>query len=263
MKSSVLSGSKRPVKDAVALRRRLRHALSQSRYESSAANPLLHRLEAIGKVAVFGGMIRDLVFGPPGQFGSDVDVVVDALDEAAFALALKPYPTQLNRFGGYRVVMGRWTVDAWLLRDTWAFRNGLVSTVSIESLPSTTFFNWDSAAYELRTGILYSSPRYLETVLSGVLDVNLEANHNPAGNVIRALRMAFSGRASLGPRLIEYILQFADDAVCMREARLRYPLHFGTDSFRVLIDYLATHRLKAPARPFDIAEVQLPLLALS
>jgi hypothetical protein len=64
-----------------------------------------------------------------------------------------------------------------------------------------TFFDWDSALYEIRTGKLTMPDDYLDRLRRNVMDIRLEQNPNPAGSLIRALRRAALWQVRFGPRL--------------------------------------------------------------
>jgi len=126
-------------------------------------------------------------------------------------------------------------------------------------LTQTTFFNWDAAVYDLSKSTLHYSPEYFRWVESGVLEINLEPNPNPAGNVRRALRLALSGDARLGPRLTEYVLRFLTDSD-WEVARLEsYSHYFVIGVVRRLITFLSNHMNERPGEPFDITSTQLQL----
>ena len=205
---------------------------------------------------LFGGMIRDFALYPPKLFSSDIDLVVDG-DDWAIERCLERFNATTNRFGGYRLMLGSRTVDIWALRQTWAFTSGHVAGHTFQELTQTTFFNWDAAVYELRSGTLHCLDNYFELLQSRVLDINLEANPNPAGNVLRALRLAFSGEAKLGARLTKYLLRFLDSA----DSR-DFGVYSGVlerKSLDTIAKHLSHHLDVDSAEPFDIRNTQLRL----
>jgi predicted nucleotidyltransferase len=88
---------------------------------------LLDKVGDVGDVAIFGGMLRGVAIGGPRSFASDVDVVVNADDEA-IASCLSSTEHTRNKFGGYRIWYGKHAFDVWNLRSTWAFRAGYVGS---------------------------------------------------------------------------------------------------------------------------------------
>jgi hypothetical protein len=161
---------------------------------------------------LFGGAIRDLALTRPHHFRSDLDLVVNTEDEKALEQLLSSLDARRNRHGGFRLRIEKWRFDVWSLSSTWAIKHGYVDAAKgFEVLPATTFFTWDAVAYGVDTGILYGrsdftdTDDYLTELFSGVLEVNLEPNPNPLGNVIRALRFVHEHHArELSERLTSY-----------------------------------------------------------
>lgn len=187
----------------------------------------IRRLSSVGEVLVFGGLLRDIaLFGAKG-FNSDIDLVVDCSVDALadfFAGGELGYVT--NKFGGYRLEVGGWTVDVWPIRETWAFKCAGVVYVGRESLLLTTITNWDSVAYSFRDGQIISDPSYLECLNSGELDVVLIDNPNSVGVLTRVIKAICDKHARvLMPRLLGYLKQelpkwTASDIVAAQEKML-------------------------------------------
>jgi hypothetical protein len=197
-----------PSKDA--LKRRLdRYFWANSTSEMAF---LRHVLEAnfIGfeRVAVIGGLVRDFAHGGRKSFRSDLDLVIDARKESVAELASSLCATP-NRFGGFTCKQGHWKIDFWALETTWARR--YVPLHSLEDIVSSTFFDWDAAAYDLKSRKLICSEDYLVRIKSKTLDVNLLPNPSPLGNLIRAVRRLMIWRVQAGPLLKEFIEQHLDD----------------------------------------------------
>jgi len=173
---------------------------------------LRHVLEAnfIGfeRVAVIGGLVRDFAHGGRESFRSDLDLVIDAPRESVAELASSLRATP-NRFGGFGCKQGPWKIDFWALETTWARR--YVPLHSLEDIVSSTFFDWDAAAYDLKGRRLICSEDYLIRIKSKTLDVNLLPNPSPLGNLVRAVRRLVIWRVQAGPLLKEFIEQHLDD----------------------------------------------------
>jgi hypothetical protein len=241
-----------------SLKRRLRAALRSHSFPGLFNDPLLESLEAVGPVAVFGGMVRDMVLNPPSAFDSDVDLVVDA-DVLSIAECLKTFGPAINRFGGYRITLGTRTIDVWALDRTWAFQAGYVEGGRFQDLVQTTFFNWDAAVYELGEGILHCREGYFESLRSRVLEINLEPNPNPAGNVLRALRLAMSGEAKLGTHLTDYVLRFLEKFGPDSDSFRPYSAFIEPAALKAISRYLYEHVTLQAGYPFDIRATQLGL----
>lgn len=160
------------------------------------------------RVAVVGGLVRDFAHEGRKSFRSDVDLVIDApkekIAEIAYSLSATP-----NRFGGFGCKKGPWKIDFWALETTWARKH--VPLNSLEDIVSSTFFDWDAVAYDLKEKKLICSEDYLSRIQSRILDVNLLPNPSPLGNLVRAVRRIMIWRVKAGPLLKDFIEQRLDD----------------------------------------------------
>lgn len=169
----------------------------------------IKHLSCAGEVLVFGGLLRDIaLFGTKG-FNSDIDLVVDySAERLGFLLLDSLWESTKNKFGGYRLEVGGWTVDVWPIRETWAFKNTSVAYCGRESLLLTTITNWDSVAYSFKDKKIISDVYYLEYLRNGELDIVLTDNPNHAGVLVRIIKAICDKRAKvLMPRLLGYLKQ--------------------------------------------------------
>lgn len=247
--------TRRSVARVPLLRRRASQLLFSSRYAGDEVRDLLRRVGELGPVAAFGGVLRDLCLAPPSAFHSDLDLVVCSETASSLAGVLRNAGGKRNRYGGFRLSRGRWVLDVWALRDTWAIREGLVTEPSFAGLVNTTFFNWDAIVFELNTKQLYYGKRYYEDLESNLLEINLEPNANPAGNVIRALDFAMKRRARLGPLLAGYVHQFVSTQLTTPTVRRRpdYQSYFRQPAVNTVLRQLRVHLRASPELPFTPA----------
>ncbi len=174
------------------------------RDQSELTREIFPYLNSLGSVALIGGAIRDVARAGRKGFSSDLDFVIYGSDRDAFVAEMKTCRGFKNKFGGYRLRHFRWKVDVWHIDDTWAKTAGLTIVTQPSDLLQCTFFDWDSAVYELNSGKLIIPPDYLERLHLNVMDVRLERNPNPAGAVVRALRRAALWRVKFGPKLTAF-----------------------------------------------------------
>ncbi|MCQ3000763.1 hypothetical protein NLO98_13500 [Pseudomonas syringae] len=181
-------------------------------FDSSKRSEVLSfitHLSHVGEVLVFGGLLRDIaLFGSKG-FNSDIDLVVDCSVEGlkAFFDGGK-HAFKRNKFGGYRLEVGGWTVDVWPIRETWAFKHTPITYVGRESLLLTTITNWDSVIYSFKDKKIISSSCYLDCIRYGELDIVLTDNPNEAGVLMRVIKAICDKHAKvLMPRLLGYLKQ--------------------------------------------------------
>jgi hypothetical protein len=212
----------KPAKNPRVLQSRVERFLAVPKYGPEVTD-ILGRLSELGRVAVFGGALRDLALYGPEACPSDIDLVIECEGQRDLAHFLAPFQPQRNRFGGFRFRTDRWSFDAWCFHDTWAVREGLVEARLVDDLISTTFFDWDALLYVHGRGTVKALPDYFDRLRSLTVDVNLAANPNPLGNTIRALRIFALGRACLGQRLMMYVWEqlghFRDQDILSAEAK--------------------------------------------
>ena len=219
----------------------------------------LHKLRRFGRLALVGGMLRDIsLFGNAG-FKSDLDFVIMPYDLKAFEAYMAELGAKTNKFGGYGLSSHRWEIDVWPLQKSWAHVNGHVKLRTINDLRNATFFNCDAIVYDVESRSIRASKSYFEDMKQKNLEINLEPNPNPAGSSVRALRYAILKGFRWGPKLSRYVAETIDaigwDALAegeFRSFRTRYLetldqtklnrdllmfLHDGNDSFFDLAAY--------------------------
>jgi len=208
----------------------------------------------LGSIAVFGGMLRDLALAPASNFRSDIDLVISTEFSAELDKKVKLLGGVRNRYGGRRVQRGRWAIDIWALKDTWAFRTGLVPDPSFSQLTHTTFFNWDSIVLSMESGRLWHSEDYFSALENRVLEITLEPNANPSGNVTRALNYLREG-ARFGPKLSRYVSEFLSGRMTslVPPADTRPSNGHSLESFLdELASKLQRHLSETPNIPFEL-----------
>ena len=140
-----------------------------------------------GELYIFGGVLRDLALLGRKGFNSDIDLVVEG-DWSSFVKYLTYLNAKKNKFGGYRLMVGKWPVDVWNAEETWAIKEGLIPYKGIASLTETTVLNWDAILMNWRSKKFIFRENYFEDINSRVIDVILEENPNPIGMAVRVFR---------------------------------------------------------------------------
>jgi hypothetical protein len=196
------------VSSAAALKKRIDRYLELGRRPDRRTLVLdvLPAFAKLGGTAIVGGMVRDLARSGPSGYSSDIDLVVDPYDYAAFTDAVHVLGARANRFGGYGLQIGAWKVDVWALGDTWARTAGYREVETFADLVNCTFFDWDAAVYDLDRREVIVSDGYFERIRSGVLGLNLRENPNVLGSAVRAVRRAALWRVSLSRELADFVL---------------------------------------------------------
>ncbi|MGQ3322441.1 hypothetical protein ACT4MW_24230 [Pseudomonas brassicacearum subsp. neoaurantiaca] len=193
-----------------ALKRRLdRYLWANKSGEMEALQAALKsNFRAFDRVAIMGGLVRDFAREGRTGFRSDVDLVIDDSKEKVELLAEKLSATP-NRFGGYGYKSGPWKIDFWALETTWAKKH--VPMQKLEDVLLGTFFDWDAVAYDLWERKLICHDDYLERIRAGTLEINLQPNPSPMGNLVRAIRRLVLWQVAPGEKLTRFIDDHLDE----------------------------------------------------
>lgn len=214
------------------------------------------------RVAIIGGMVRDLARQGKGGFRSDIDLVVDAPvdDVSCLAHELSAIP---NRYGGFGYRHPNWKVDFWALESTWAFVNGHVKISRIEDLLGCTFFDCDAVLYDFHERAIICDDDYLDKLRSGIIDVKLRQTPSLEGNLLRAVRRLLLWDCRPGPELARLILENLDDERFQKlkmkeefEYTNKILLHFKNSNH--LIDCLLKREERSKLSPYFAKQLMLP-----
>lgn len=188
-------------------KKRLSYFFDTERRGRRSVHDAVNSLQAVGQVAVIGGMLRDLIlFGNRG-FKSDVDLVVNVDDHDGFMNFVTRSNGVPNRFGGYSMVHGRWQVDVWPLQRTWAHVEGYVEVSDFKDLTEITFFDCDAILFNLTEQKLIFKEGYFDKIDQKLIDINLKPNPNPIGNAVRAFKYALDKDVIWGRDLAQFVYE--------------------------------------------------------
>jgi hypothetical protein len=254
-----------PIQSLENLRDRLGRFLYSPSFGRPEVSGFLKHASTVGNVALFGGMLRDISLLGNAGFDSDVDVVVQPDSNQSLENVVRYYPHERTKYGGYRVRLSRWSVDIWTVQSTWAFTVAKVGPPTIENLVHTTFFDWDAIAFDLKSRECFAIDGYVRRINDRILDINLERNPNPLGNVVKALRYCERYDAALSPRLSRYIQSNLEGVEAKTigdyEARVsEHPVLTVAAITRVLSE-LSRHVEETPIFPFHRPRSQEDFLA--
>ncbi len=160
-------------------------ALVRLLQKDDAVGALIRSCNEAGEAFLFGGLVRDAMFGSSAAFG-DVDIFVSGPLDLQFAERLSRVARRTN-FGGIRLVVGRFDVDIWELPKSYAFRVERGRTISIRSLLSTVCYSTDAVAVSLVNARVIASTQFKRTVSDRVFSFISK----PLGlEILQAVRMA-------------------------------------------------------------------------
>lgn len=130
--------------------------------KDDAVSLLIKSCNQIGEAFLFGGLVRDSMFGSSGAFG-DLDIFVSGPLDVDFATMISQASRRTN-FGGIRLVVGKFDVDIWELPKSYAFRMESGRSISIPSLLDTVCFSTDAVAVSLMDSRIISSSKFRRTL---------------------------------------------------------------------------------------------------
>jgi hypothetical protein len=99
------------------------------------------------------------------------------------------------------VIADGFTFDLWSLRDTWAFRQGLVQHPTFSNLPRTRSLNIESVAVELSGERAVFESGFAAAVSNRVIELNLEPLPSASQVITRARALSARLGFDLGSRL--------------------------------------------------------------
>ncbi|GEM_PF-1106031 len=163
-----------------------------------------------------GGAARDVLLSQNYKpiIPRDLDIILECADLNKVADSFAGHVKRWNSYGGLSIQIQDWSVDLWLLSETWAAKEKIVEVNSFVDFPKTTFLDIDAVAVQLfkRKGQKRKihAKGFFEAILKKTIEINLEDNPNPAMCIVRSLRIANKFRFAIGPKLARYIAHYAN-----------------------------------------------------
>lgn len=183
-----------------------------------------------GDLYLIGGVLREYRDKGDIQELRDIDIIIDITSEEVWEKFLLKYSPVRNSFGGYKMLCKDFVIDVWILRETWAYREKVISCTEpefIKYLPETVFLNLDAIIYDLRRDVWYDQ-HYCNAMKSGEIDIILEKNPQLLLNIVRAFvlkkryNMSFSNKLlNVIKREVDINKDFLKDLMRIQEERYR------------------------------------------
>lgn len=174
-----------------------------------------------GEAFLFGGAPRDIAFGL-GSKVHDLDIFVSGLIDIDEMSKFSSVIRKTN-FGGLRLFVGSFEVDAWELQKSYAFRTKGSYFVSTRNLLRSVCFSTDGIAVSLKSGQVSYTQAFRKSLETHRLDfvsvpVNVEAVIGA-----RIARLALKLNLELSGEVATYLLNclanFGSDGLVEAEAR--------------------------------------------
>ncbi|MCR6627367.1 MAG: hypothetical protein NVV67_14170 [Pseudoxanthomonas sp.] len=162
-------------------------------------------LNGRGEAYLFGGAPRDVAFGV-GRRIHDLDIFVSGSIDAD---EISRHSTSLSatNFGGLRLIVGKFEVDAWELDKSYAFRMGSSAHISARALLGTVCFSTDGVAVSLKTGRSIIAPEFVNSLSDRRLDFVVPPSKVEAVVGARIARLALKLGLELTPAVANYFMQ--------------------------------------------------------
>lgn len=192
-------------------------------------------LNYCGEAFLFGGAPRDVAFGMAKKV-NDLDIFVSGPIDL---VKLGPFSSVLRQtnFGGFRLCVGSFHVDAWEINKSRVFRKVESPLVNVAELLKSVCFSTDGVAVSLKTGKVAVTPAFRRSLDNRLLDfVNRPSELEPVAGA-RIARLALKLDLKLSVSVATYFQDcleaFGRDGLIVAERR------WGESSF--LSELLIAH----------------------
>ncbi|MFC1604847.1 hypothetical protein ACFL5F_07450 [Planctomycetota bacterium] len=156
-----------------------------------------------------GGAVRNFLLCN-NSIPRDLDIILGYVSREQLETLFPDHIKGETSLGGLKLQVKDWSIDMWLIQDTWAFKNGKVTGKGFSDYPKITFLNIDAIAIQLfskrRQKREIYSQGFFEAIAERTIELNFEENPAPAECIVRALRIANKFKFVIGPRLAGYMI---------------------------------------------------------
>lgn len=154
-------------------------------------------------VYLFSGIIRNYFLN--NYLVRDVDLVVESDEEIDQLLKGQNY--QINSFGGYKISIGKKTLDIWSLDKTWALKKEpKLFTSDLEThIPRTAFFNFSAIIYSLNRKKFIFTQDFLKFLSSKTLNYVYKPNLNHELCIVNTLYYSEKYKLKISKKLSNLI----------------------------------------------------------
>lgn len=196
-----------------------RYVLSLKKHDELST--FIQFLNRSGEAYIFGGAPRDVAF-VGRRIVNDLDIIVSG-DLDSKAVEQFSEVARRTNFGGLRVSIGRFDVDIWELRKSYAFRFDSSDFISVRNLLGTVCFSTDGIAVSLKSGRTIKSSAFEKALQLKLLDFIVPPPELKAVVAARIARLMLKLDLELTPAVASYFIQsyeeFGAPALIEAEAR--------------------------------------------
>jgi len=160
-----------------------------------------------------GGAVRNMLLCN-NSIPRDLDIILGYVSRERLETLFSDHIKGETSLGGLKLQVEDWSIDMWLIQDTWAFKEGKVPGKGFSDYPKITFLNIDAIAIQLfskrRQKREIYSKGFFEAIAERTIELNFEENPAPAECIVRALRIANKFNFVIGPRLARYMISYTN-----------------------------------------------------
>ena len=168
---------------------------------------LYRALHQAGDLYLIGGVLREYRDKGDIEELRDIDIIINVTSQGAWQELLDKYSPVRNSFGGYKVLCEDFVIDVWVIEETWAYREEIISCSEseyVKYLPETVFLNLDAIIYDIKRDIWYDQ-MYCEAMKNREIDIVLEKNPQLLLNTVRAFVLKKRYNMCFSERLVRII----------------------------------------------------------
>ncbi len=212
-----------------------------------------------------GGAIRDMLLSRGQIVPRDLDIIFGYVTMEEMSSLFADYGNKRRtRLGGLSLQIKDWTIDAWPLSETWAFKEKHVIWKGFADFPKTTFLDVEAVAVQLfsrkrQKRVVYSKG-FFEAILKKIIEINLEDNPYPALCIVKSLVVANRYKFALGPKLAKYIEYHAgriEIEELLEIYKVRYgAMHLSADKLNFYMKAIREHLRLSSKQPVRLPSVQ-------
>ncbi len=179
-----------------------------------------------------GGAVRDMLLCN-NSIPRDLDIILGYVSRERLETLFPDHIKGETSLGGLKLQVKDWSIDMWLIQDTWAFKEGKVPGKGFSDYPKITFLNIDAIAIQLfskrRQKREIYSKGFFEAIAERTIELNFEENPAPAECIVRALRIANKFKFIIGPRLARYMISYTNQMEIEELAEIYQRRYMSTD----------------------------------
>lgn len=173
-------------------------------------------------VYIFSGVIRNFFLGYIEV--RDLDIVIRKTNSLQIPIDyIKKVSIIRNSFDGYKLKLGKLSVDIWYIQDTWGIKYEK-KVPTEEALIKSAFFNFSAVAYDFNKKKFRFTDDFCKFLESQILDIVYEKNPNIPLCIINTIYYADKFKLSIGKKLCLWIVDHFSDYYDYEQTQLK---HFG------------------------------------